>query len=48
LNKSEVEQYRVLKDRFEEWKGVEKLKYLQEMSAKASAKHEKSNKAGAE
>ena len=48
LNKSEVEQYRVLKDRFEAWKGVEKLKYLQEISAKASAKHEKSNKAGAE
>ena len=44
----EVEQYRVLKDRFEKWKGVEKLKYLQEMSAKASAKPEKNNKAGAE
>lgn len=48
FNKWEVEQYRVLKDRFEKWKGVEKLKYLQEMSAKASAKPEKNNKAGAE
>jgi hypothetical protein len=48
LNRWEVEQYRVLGDRFEEWKGVEKLKYLQEMSLEASAKPEKSSKAGAE
>lgn len=48
LNKWEVEQYRVLGDRFEGWKEVKKLKYLQEMLLEASAKPEKSSKARAE
>jgi len=46
LDKWEVKQYKVLKDRLEEWKGSEKLKYLQETGAKALAKPEKSNRAG--
>jgi hypothetical protein len=46
LDKWEVKQYRVLKDRLEEWKGKERLKYLQETAAKLKAEPEKSNKAG--
>ena len=48
LNKWTVEQYKVLKDRFEEWKRQEKLRKLQEAGAKALAKPEKSSKAGGE
>jgi len=43
-----VKQYRVLKDRFEEWKGFEKLKGLQERAAKLAYGPENSNKAGGE
>ena len=48
LNKWEVERYKVLKDRFEEWKGMEKLRELQEAGARALAKPEKRNKARGE
>jgi hypothetical protein len=34
LDKWEVRQYRVLRDRLEEWKGKERLKKLQETAAK--------------
>jgi len=44
LDKWEVKQYKVLRDRLEEWKGSEKLKYLREAGAKALAKPEKSSK----
>jgi hypothetical protein len=45
LDKWEVKQYKVLRDRSEEWKSSEQLKYLQETAAEALAKPEKSNKA---
>ena len=48
LDKWEVKQYRVLKDRSEEYKRVAKLLSLQRSAAKALAKPEKSNKAGGE
>ena len=48
LDKWEVKQYRVLKERSEELSGAEKVKELQERLAKARAKPEKSNKAGGE
>jgi hypothetical protein len=48
LDKGEVKQYRVLRDRSEEWKRVERMKYLQDAAAKSLAEPEKSNKAGGE
>lgn len=48
LDKWEVKQYKVLRDRSEEWKRLERLKELQEGAAKALAKPEKGNKAGGE
>ena len=48
LSRWQVEQYKVLKDRFEEWKRIEKLRELQEAGARALANPEKSNKAGGE
>jgi hypothetical protein len=46
LDKGEVKQYRVLRDRSEEWKRVERMKYLRDTAAKSLAEPEKSNKAG--
>jgi hypothetical protein len=46
LDKWEVKQYRVLKDKLEDWKGKERLKHLQDTAAKLKAEPEKSNKAG--
>ena len=48
LDKWEVKQYKVLRDRAEEWKGLQKLIEVQETAAKALAKPENSNKAGGE
>ena len=48
LDKWEVKQYKVLRDRSEEWKSSEKLKHLQETAAEALAKPEKGNKTGGE
>ena len=48
LDKGEVKEFKVLEDRFKEWKGFEKLRELQERAAKALAEPEKSNKAGGE
>jgi hypothetical protein len=48
LDKWEVRQYRVLRDKSEEWKSVMKMRNLQRSAAKALAKSEKSNKAGCE
>ena len=47
LDKWEVKQYKVLKDR-SEWKGLEKLTELQDRAAKSLAEPEKSDKAGGE
>jgi len=38
LDKSEVKQYKVLRDRYEEWKKEERLKSLQETAAKLRRK----------
>jgi len=35
LDKGEVREFKVLEDRLEQWKGVEKMKALQERMAKA-------------
>ena len=48
LNKWTVDQYKVLKDRFEEWKGQEALRKLREAGAKALAKPQKSSEVGGE
>jgi hypothetical protein len=45
LDKWEVKQYRVLKDKLEDWKGKERLKHLQDTAAKLTAEPKKSNKA---
>lgn len=41
LDKSEVKEFRVLEDRFKEWKGFEKLRKLREIGAKALAEPQK-------
>ena len=48
LDKWEVKQYKVLRDRSEKRKGLEKLLSLQEQAAKLKAEPEKSNKPGGE
>jgi len=48
LDKGEVKQYRVLRDRSEEWKKVERMKYLRDTAARSLAEPEKSNKPGGE
>jgi hypothetical protein len=46
LDKWEVKQYKVLRDRSKEYKGLQKLKGLQETAAKLKYGPEKGNKAG--
>ena len=41
-----MRKFKVLEDRLEQWKGVEKLGQLREVGARALAKPEKSKKAG--
>jgi len=43
LDKREVKEFRVLEDRFREWKGFEKLRQLREMAAKASTELKNGN-----
>jgi uncharacterized protein (DUF934 family) len=48
LDKWEVKEFKVLEDRLEQWKGIEKLRQLREAGAGALAKPKKSRKAGGE
>jgi hypothetical protein len=48
LDKWEVKEFKVLEDRLEQWKEIEKLRQLREAGARALAKPEKSRKARGE